>query len=652
MPIKQQHQPILLPARMSLAPDALTDTDVAVLFFPFVKEVTNFCDAMKRVLRSKHDISPPYRQLNNAILACTPTLTHGFERVASNQAQQAPCYRTLAAGTPATPLRPPSAAQLHGLIKGWAQEWTRPFRGKGHGQADSVCDRFLALIAIMPEDWDWISIDPEIFIDDISAEKGLAFEVIPGLLATLLHNKRCIIHDGQGNQEIVWRKVQGTTSNRTGLFLVSKPFNAWYVDQYGNEKQGYFAYRLDFHVETQTGRCNELGKLQPWIFPHLSCQRYTHERLAKPNYGRDISVLMGMNEARLSGCNVDSALVRLVIEHGGNRDKSIWKYQLPEYLAAFKARALEEPDKILGNPVRWGNLQNDPGWQKDEYYLVHAEGYEYGDEGGTSRHAVKTGYSLQEHGDIIARVLELLSGTLKPDVPMDCDIPAPSGRTTPLAMRDFAHISAPPTITAKQRKSLDAEAIRQLRRKRQQERQRTVANALKHALSGELMHLYIIWRERDTREAVYRQVRKTLLLDDNDDFPAHITVSEIWIDDATLLEPLDTNGITPKTWPAFKQQLRKQHIQKRDTWRVFLKRVLPRVTGWRFAIVEMRPSRRKGIHPLQSIKGPIREAFALEKIGTQMLQTIKEATTKHDRNGGETLTYSAIRTKDVSKMLC
>jgi hypothetical protein len=98
------------------------------------------------------------------------------------------------------------------------------------------------------------------------------------------------------------------------------------------------------------------------------------------------------------------------------------------------------------------------------------------------------------------------------------------------------------------------------------------------------MHLYIIWRERDTRDAVYRQVRKALLLGDSDDFPAHITVSKIWIDDATLLEPLDTNGITSKNWAAFEQQLRKQHIQKRDIWRAFLQRALPRVTGWRFAI--------------------------------------------------------------------
>jgi hypothetical protein len=187
MPTNQQHQPIALPARMSLAPDALADMEVAVLFFPFAKEVTNFCDAMRRVLRGKHDISLPYRQLNNAILACAPTLTHGFE---------AACYRALAVGTPDTPLHPPSAAQFHGLIKDWAQEWTRRFRGKGNGQADSACDRFLSSIAVMPEDWNWSSIDPEIFIDDISAEKGLGFEAIPSLLVTLLHNKRCVIHGG------------------------------------------------------------------------------------------------------------------------------------------------------------------------------------------------------------------------------------------------------------------------------------------------------------------------------------------------------------------------------------------------------------------------------------------------------------------------
>src|SRR5205823_9407416 len=96
----------------------------------------------------------------------------------------------------------------------------------------------------MPEDWNWISIDPEIFIDDIDAEKGLGFNAVPSLLVMLLHNKRCVIHGSHGEQEIVWRKVQGITSNRPGLFLVSRPFKAWYVDQYGNEKEGYFAYQL------------------------------------------------------------------------------------------------------------------------------------------------------------------------------------------------------------------------------------------------------------------------------------------------------------------------------------------------------------------------------------------------------------------------
>lgn len=144
---------------------------------------------------------------------------------------------------------------------------------------------------------------------------------------------------------------------RNLLSRISQPFILSYSED-GKEREGYFAYRLDFYVQTQAGRFNQQGKLKPWIFLHLSCQRYAHEPLIEPNYGRDISVLLGMNEERLSGYEVDSSLVRLVIDNSGSEENYLWKFQLPELLTAFKARNLNKPEEILNSPITFGNLNN------------------------------------------------------------------------------------------------------------------------------------------------------------------------------------------------------------------------------------------------------------------------------------------------------
>ncbi|PHJ63324.1 hypothetical protein VF14_32905 [Nostoc linckia z18] len=157
-----------------------------------------------------------------------------------------------------------------------------------------------------------------------------------------------------------------------------------------------------------------------------------------------------------------------------------------------------------------------------------------------------------ERGDIIARVLELLNGILVPDNPMQSDIPAPSGIKAPLAMRDYEFISRP--------------------RKKRQPYQQIAINGIYRALQGKAMHIFLIYREQDTCEVVYQQLRDVFLLNENEDFPQDITVSKILIDDATLLQPLNTGGLLPKDRNKFDEQIRKQHQVKREAWRIFLQK--------------------------------------------------------------------------------
>ncbi len=351
---KKNNSSVALPARMDLAMDSLSDVKIAILMFPFSKEVKEFCQDIEKVLRNKEKVYPPYRQLNNGILACTSTLTYGFEYL--DTIDYIPQYRALAVGT-ATELNIPKIEQIYELIYIWAKTWTQQYLEKKGNQDEikTVCDRFLKTIDKIPEKCKWEDIEPETLIKDIDSQNGLGYQAIPSLLVTLLHEKTCTISFGDTEQMLKWRKVQGGASTRTGLHLVSQPFKATYIDDNDNEREGYFAYRLDFHLHTQAGRFNSEGHLKPWVFLHLSCQRYAHESLVNANYGRDISILIGMNQARLDNYPTDSTLVRLTIK---NNDQKYWQEQLPDLLAAFKARSLVDPQDILNNPIEFSNLDN------------------------------------------------------------------------------------------------------------------------------------------------------------------------------------------------------------------------------------------------------------------------------------------------------
>ncbi|MEM8720386.1 MAG: hypothetical protein AAGE84_13960 [Cyanobacteria bacterium P01_G01_bin.39] len=76
---KKNNSKVALPARMDLAENAFADLTIAVLMFPFSREVQKFCDDMQQALRSKKKIYAPYRQLNNGLLACASTLTYGLK---------------------------------------------------------------------------------------------------------------------------------------------------------------------------------------------------------------------------------------------------------------------------------------------------------------------------------------------------------------------------------------------------------------------------------------------------------------------------------------------------------------------------------------------------------------------------------------------
>ena len=630
---KKNNSNVALPARMDLAVNSFAGLRIAVLMFPFSKEVQVFCKGIEQVLRNKQKIYPTYRQLNNGLLACTSTLTHGFEWLET--IDDVPQYRALAIVKSGNILdNIPSPEKIHDLIFDWARTWTEQYldRRGNRDEIESVCDRFLDAIDVFPTNWDWEYIQPATLIEDINSNKGLGYQAIPSLLATLLHEQTITIQLENRKQKITWRKVQGGGAAKTGLHLVSQPFIASYIekndqDDSFKEKEGYFSYRLDFYLHTQAGRLNDKAHLKPWIFLHLSCQRYADEPLVKTNHGRDISILIGMNTARIDNYPTDSTLVTLTIENSNNR---FWKNQLPDLLSAFNARPLLEPQDILNNPKKYGNLDNVKDWNKDEYYLIHTEGYKYreeGQKGGGHGHYIDTGFSLKERADITSKILQFLDNVLIADKPMECDVKAPTGKKTPLAMRDYDFISKDLYFPPAKRKKLGEQEIAKQQREDLQARKNIIGDSFIRSLGNNTIYLFIIYREEHTRKLVYQQLRDSLLLREGDRFPEYIIVEDVHIKDWQLIQEILVTDIPSKN-KSFDEEIKKGHAKKRLAWQKFIKQnVLPLVNYKNnanvFAIVEIGKTQRKGIHPKQNIRGAVREACILENINSQMLQTVE-----------------------------
>ncbi|QKQ77964.1 DUF3893 domain-containing protein [Nostoc sp. TCL240-02] len=85
---------------------------------------------------------------------------------------------------------------------------------------------------------------------------------------------------------------------------------------------------------------------------------------------------------------------------------------------------------------------------------------------------------------------------------------------------------------------------------------------------------------------------------------------------------------------------------KLDAWRDFLKhKIIASIDSttkpYCFAIVEIGQTKKKGVHPKQSIYRVVREACVLEKIGSQMVQTVKpKSADKEDESTDIPLSYS------------
>lgn len=548
--------------------------EIWTLDFPFGREIWQYKTKVEQGLRSRgerDEISVPYRQLNNALMAVSPTLTHGFEWVPGRG-----CL-ALAVGTPASPARLPQPEDIRHVIREWAGWWTeRPYIQEKISADERTTMRqglMTAINAPLPE-WSWKQVPVETLLRSFDPKESLNYQALPSLFAALLDGKTSVL-DGT---PIQWRKVQDAASKKLSLvgFTTHGPiWTSYRVDDYRKSKagEGYFAYKLEFNLQTQAGRS------APWLFLSLHIQRYASEALRQDNQSRRIAILSAANQARLDNFPVDSTLARLQVSGGIANPQ--WDSNLAEILERIGATALRNPADVLADPKRyWQSPDSRPDYVADEYYVIHAEGYDYDDAG--SGHPLEGGSSMVERAELLEAAVAEHLPMLVPDQPLQPDKPAPSGRKRLRAMRNFEFMSRTKLAPGE------------------------VENVVRRALRGEEMLIAILWHHEDTLRGVREALNKAFQVQPGQPFPGNVCVIDAHVEYA-FLEGLESG----------KGQFDKSRRERIRDWRSFLQTNLPRHPN-RFAIAELLDRKRSW-----QVKGAVRAACAQEGITSQMVQSVR-----------------------------
>lgn len=634
---------ILLPARMRVIPESLSGLQIAELEFPYKGAIETFLDELQQVLRvSKvpYNYLPPFRLLNSAITSCSPTIVHGFEKFLRNNKYS---RRMVAVGEAVynskgeltgSKLLYPNEEKIAQVIRVWIQMWGEepPLSKVIVNEGQRIWKELEAALA-KPPNTQWKVIKPETLVTNLYTEGGLAFDAIPSLLSTLLHGKTSTL--GKDGRKVFWRKAQAGSSNRLCVMSDPLPIDFWHINRFKGylpeARKGYFSYKLEFCLVTQAGR------KEPWIHVFLSCQRYAELPLTRNKRGNDISVLVGMNQARLNGWDIDTTLVRLKTSPYPKNSK--WKERLPELLAKLGARPLSDPTEILSNPMGYWGEDKAPK-NPDEYYVLHTEGYRYGKSKG---HSIMTGFGLAERSDIIEQTCcTHLKPYLEPDKAFYPD-PLKLGKGKPTVLWNIGDLTkSEPLLPVSQaeKQGIASEQRHQEREqreiKRRQHQQNLPAEAVQRALAGKQLQIALIYRSEETKQVLYDHLRDAFLLNEGDAIPAFISVIEVPLHDPELNQPLQVASnpanflLSYKERPAnfskeWKEQIRRAHVKRVSDWQEFISMIPRKNDTYYTALIELpeEPKDVKKFHKDQSIKGAIREACVREGYNSQMLHPYK-----------------------------
>jgi len=593
----------ILPTRMTLHVPANTDVRFSILNFPYANAFKMFMRDFEEAYRQKYgdkerlpfQFRLPSRQLNDALLTLAPSLIQGFE------SGKKPLWtgRMVAFtryGNDGRPEDFPSQEQLHSLIRHWLERWSQQSDVQALLQGDGrlAWQTLLKALNAPPEtEWEH-EIMAQSLSNNLKHENSLAFIGLPALLSALLHGKTMTIQSEKHEYVIRWRRAN--QGGKDGLHLVSQPF-AFQGD--------YFAYRLDFSVQTQVGYAGF------WIFAYISIQRYIAEQYRGGDKSRNISVLVGYNREGFTSASRwedDTTLIRLGID-----SHKAWEGGVGKLLDDFSVRPLIAPEVILNTPSNYGNYLDSDFKGENEYYVVFAEGRKFGDASERGRdHQVKTGTSLRERSQIMEGVLNLLGDWLTISPPLERDIQNPLNT---LALRDYDHM-------VKKRKTNVNEAV-------------SWRNALQTSLSNSdcsQLHIVVVHRTDMFAEWAGKQIDEALIGVNKGDTPQGAVTYEAL--QPMLYTPLDSGNLDPQMnfkpsgerpkgfTEQWKKQMRDSHQTKREDWRKFLRGIQWQPNARRLVLIDspgVFTPEGKRLPYGQSIKGAVREACVREGISSQFI---------------------------------
>lgn len=587
---------VILPTRMTLTIPPDTPLRFSVLEFPYAQAIDTFMERLKQIYAHKHNeplpyrLYLPYRQLNDALLALAPGIIQAFENGNGDSRRRMVTFTRFEDGTPEDF---PSLGQLKILIRHWLDRWSEQQEIQSILQSEGEA-AWLALLKADPEtEWQH-NIHPASLAADVSYANGLAYVALPALLTALLHNRTMIIQSQKHEYPITWRRVCG--GGKDNIYLVSQPIPY---------KDDYFAYRLDFSVQTQAGYLDNNNKPGVWIFAYLSIQRYIAEKYRKGDKGRAISVLVGCNHDRfVGGWYQDTTLIRLGIKP---TEKSVqWASGVGEFLDGYSMRKLVAPEKIFATPKTYGNYKLLDDFAEDEYYIVYAEGRKFGDEHERG-HQIKTGISLRERSQIMERVLSALGDWLHLSPHLQKDVQDPQNT---LALRDYKHMVRP-----RKNHTVEHAAWRT-----------ALTTALKSSQHSHL-HLMVLYRDPKFCSWVEAQLDQALMGANRGENPlATVTFEQLPV---SLYAPLDPGELDPQHQflpsnqkPAgfardWKKQMQDSYFKKRDEWRDFLKTLPWKPNARRLVLIDS--TGEPNMPDDQKIKGAVRDACHRENVLSQFI---------------------------------
>jgi hypothetical protein len=580
---------------------------VSSSIFAYEQDCMNFLESMKQFMSDDTNKTPPYRRLNTVLTALAPTLAHPFVvrlNVNTKQSER----QMLVVGIDVA--RRPKPEQISDLAYEWGKQWgystfKKVVEGAGRDAHQRLLDRLRRPVQ------QWQEMDAASLLRNLEAGTKTGYHAIPSVLASLMAGRQSHIH----GKTITWRLMQ---DGANGLSVISNPFWAQYEDVYHNTKEGTFAYKLEFRLQTQVGSPHR------WIHLYVRCSRYVDKLLKDANFQRDVSIKVGIDQPRLSDWGWSPTLVTLPLTGGASNPR--WQEDPVQLLSAMKARDLVAPDQLLQAPQNYRTAS--PLSLYDEYFVVHAEGFK-------PKHEVKTGFDFAELREVASAVGDILGLEISDGQTLVSDIPMKEmhRQNLPLMMYGIDDLQEKKFVR-KQPEQTKEESEQQNRLKRQ----KIIFDALQRASNHQRIYIILCCSDTLSKTTLEQEIRQALFMEMDEPWPKHIKlITPTTPIPSELVAPLDPGKLNPldhykkfasrpdrqKFLAEWKAQMRRSFREKTRKWKDYLSSLLPAEPGYGLALIELHKLDSKKTYPDQHIKGAVRRSCNNLGLASQMFFPIR-----------------------------